>query len=99
MDRIERVTLMEQRLDRALKAIANYKYAADEYISAQDDIQMLADYYFGPQWMEDHEADERGELPPDLKRGVLSEDAVYDLICENDYLRKEKGMQDRLKMG
>lgn len=23
---------------------------------------------------------ERGELPPDLKRGVLSQDALYDLL-------------------
>ena len=28
----------------------------------------------------DYEADERGELPPDLKRGVLSQDALYDLL-------------------
>ena len=26
---------------------------------------------------------EAGKLPKDLKRGVLSEDAVYDLITEN----------------
>ena len=31
---------------------------------------------------EDYEADERGELPPDLKRGVLSQDALYDLLEE-----------------
>ena len=24
--------------------------------------------------------DERGDLPPDLKRGVLSQDALYDLL-------------------
>lgn len=30
--------------------------------------------------MDDFEADEAGLLPADLKRGVLSEDAVYDLI-------------------
>ena len=28
----------------------------------------------------DYEADERGELPPDLKRGVLSQDALYNLL-------------------
>ena len=37
--------------------------------------------------MKDYEADEAGELPKDLKRGVLSEDAVYDLITENNALR------------
>ncbi|MBQ1405132.1 MAG: DUF4298 domain-containing protein [Clostridia bacterium] len=29
-----------------------------------------------------YEADERGELPPDLKRGVLSQDALYELLEE-----------------
>ena len=33
--------------------------------------------------MQDYEDDEAGKLPKDLKRGVLSEDAVYDLITEN----------------
>ena len=33
--------------------------------------------------MEDFEADEQGLLPPGLKRGVLSEDAVYDLLTDN----------------
>ncbi len=33
--------------------------------------------------MKDFEADEAGKLPSDLKRGVLSEDAVYDLIIDN----------------
>ena len=33
--------------------------------------------------MDDFEADEAGKFPADLKRGVLSEDAVYDLIAEH----------------
>ena len=32
------------------------------------------------QWLRDYEADERGELPVGLKRGVLSQDALYDLL-------------------
>ena len=39
-----------------------------------------------PQWMKDFEADEAGKLPADLKRGVLSEDAVYDLITDHHAL-------------
>ena len=39
-------------------------------------------YYASGEWMEDYEADERGELPPDLKRGVLSQDALYELLEE-----------------
>ncbi len=36
--------------------------------------------------MKDFEADEAGKLPEGLKRGVLSEDAVYDLIIEHHEL-------------
>ena len=31
------------------------------------------------EWREDYEANERGEIPPDLTRGVLSQDALFDL--------------------
>ena len=33
------------------------------------------------------EADEKGELPTDLKRGVLSEDGLWNLLTNNDELR------------
>ena len=32
------------------------------------------------------EADEDGKLPADLKRGVLSEDGIYDLLSDNNEL-------------
>ena len=38
---------------------------------------------------EDFEADEAGLLPKDLKRGVLSEDAVYGLLSDYDALEKQ----------
>lgn len=34
------------------------------------------------QWLLDYEAEERGELPKNLKRGVLSQDALYNLLEE-----------------
>ena len=41
---------------------------------------LLDAYCTSGEWREDYEADERGELPPELKRGVLSQDALYDLL-------------------
>ena len=32
--------------------------------------------------MRDYEADEKGKISQDIKRGVLSEDGVYDLIMD-----------------
>ena len=46
-------------------------------------FKKLSDYYGSSRWMKDFEADEAGKLPRDLKRGVLSEDAVWDLLSEN----------------
>jgi len=42
----------------------------------------LMKYYEGEQWREDYEADERGKIPSDLKRGVLSQDGVYNMLCD-----------------
>ena len=43
-------------------------------------LQRLTHYYESGQWLQDYELDEKGLLPPSLKRGVLSQDAVYDLL-------------------
>ena len=70
-DRIIRITEMEECLDR----ITGWLSDRSGDISA--DVEKLDEYY-----RSDFEADERGELPEDLKRGVLSEDAVYDALTE-----------------
>ncbi|MBQ3516767.1 MAG: DUF4298 domain-containing protein, partial [Lachnospiraceae bacterium] len=46
-------------------------------------------YYGSDIWRKDYEDDESGKLPADLKRGVLSEDAVYHLLTKYDMLNKE----------
>ena len=32
------------------------------------------------QWKKDFEADEAGQIPAEVKRGVLSEDGLFDLL-------------------
>lgn len=55
-------------------------------------ISILEAYYTSPAWRTDFEADEAGLLPPDLKRGVLSEDGIYNLLEE--YKRVEEGVKE-----
>ena len=43
-------------------------------------LKALSDYYSSPAWKRDFASDEVGLLPKDLKRGVLSEDGIYDLL-------------------
>ncbi len=68
LGRIERVERYERLFDEA---------SADH---DPEKLRLLDEYYSSGEWREDYEADERGELPPDLKRGVLSQDALYDLL-------------------
>ena len=68
LDRIERVEKFERLFDEAAASHDPEK------------LHLLDAYYTSGEWLDDYEADERGELPPDLKRGVLSQDALYDLL-------------------
>lgn len=71
------------RLD-LIERVEHYERLFDEAQTSHDPekLQLLNAYYTSGQWREDYEADERGELPPDLKRGVLAQDALYDLLGE-----------------
>ena len=82
MNRIERIREMEERMDRVARWIDTMKQQS----SIQADVYELSAYYESDLWMEDYEADEAGELPADLKRGVLSEDGLYNLLTEYEEL-------------
>ena len=86
MPDIERIKRMEEALDTCSAAVKNLSEAVQSYADVQKQYQELTDYYFGPDWLRDLDADRDGLLPRDLKRGVLSEDAVYDLVTDNDAL-------------
>mgnify|MGYP003295759514 FL=1 len=50
-------------------------------------LNNLLDYYENGLWLADYEIDEKGLLPAGLKRGILSQDGVYDFLTDiNDYL-------------
>ena len=83
MEQIKRITEMESCLDASEKAIRQLSEALSAFEEVQDSYGKLSDYYGSEAWMQDYADDEAGKLPQDLKRGVLSEDAVYDLITEN----------------
>ena len=53
------------------------------------ELSCLDQYYSSRLWRIDFEADEKGILPQRLKRGVLSEDAIYLLLTEYQELLKE----------
>ena len=69
------------RLDR-IERVEQYERLFDEATARPDaeKLRLLDAYYTSGEWREDYEADERDEFPPDMKRGVLWQDALYDLL-------------------
>lgn len=88
-ERVERIREMEECLERCLEATARLSAACKQWNETLEDSRILEEYYMDGDWMEDYEADERGELPDDLIRGVLSEDTVYDYISGRQELAME----------
>ena len=83
---IERIKQMEERFDRVSDAVSKLSEALEAYRSVQDELSILNSYYGSAEWKQDFADDEAGLLPKDLKRGVLSEDGVWDVMSENQVL-------------
>ncbi len=90
---LARIRQMERRLNRASAAVKRLEAALDKWEAAQEAIAALNGYYGSDLWKQDLADDEAGRLPADLKRGVLSEDGIWDLL--ND----AREVADRLKKG
>ena len=86
---IFRIQKMERYFDELLEVVKSDPDLLQSDSETQKKLQELIAYYENGQWLQDYECDERGELPADLKRGVLSEDGVYNLLC--DIVQYEKG--------
>ena len=86
MNRMDRIREMEERMDRVARWVDALSAAMEQQPSVQADVYELSAYYESDLWMADYEADEAGELPADLKRGVLSEDGLYNLLAEYEDL-------------
>ena len=81
-DVIYRIQKMEQSFDEVLEALKCNSNIVKEDGEVFEKLQELTEYYESGLWLQDYECDERGELPADLKRGVLSEDGLYNLLTE-----------------
>ena len=82
MEQIERITLMEQHMERAAAAVIALSAALDRYEEVQEDISALEAYYDSETWKQDYADDEAGKLPAGLRRGVLSEDGIWNLLTD-----------------
>ncbi|MBR0082026.1 MAG: GNAT family N-acetyltransferase [Clostridia bacterium] len=80
--RIERNERILEEAERLLRENAD----AD---GLRERMDALASYYGSDEWKQDYADDEAGLLPDGLKRGVLSEDGIFDLLEQYDSIEKE----------
>ena len=82
MEQIARIRHMEQLFDLAKEAMEEVMMSLETYEKAQEAIAVLSEYYGSKDWKQDYADDEAGLLPKDLKRGVLSEDGIWNLLSD-----------------
>ena len=90
-EQLQRIRKMERHLNRASAALKRLSSALDKYDEAKEDIAVLSAYYASNDWKQDFADDEAGRLPKNLKRGVLSEDGIWNLLEEH------RELQNRIK--
>ena len=78
--RIERVLNMETRYTEVKRMLAGLEKAVADYETLRYVIDELNEYMSSGQWQKDFEADEAGKIPKDIRRGILSEDGLYNLL-------------------
>lgn len=91
-EQITRIRLMERRLNTALAAVKRLSAALDKWEAAQEAIATLDEYYGSDVWRQDLADDEAGLLPEGLKRGVLSEDGIWNML--SDYRELNERLQE-----
>lgn len=84
---VVRIKKMEQYLDEILAEIRSVRDSNAALIlvgntAVQLKLETLRAYFESGLWLHDYECDEQGELPTDLKRGVLAQDTLYNLLEE-----------------
>lgn len=85
-ENIQQATHRIERMERTFDTLsaAFYRDAA-AFLASKDalwQLKELSDYYESGLWLHDYQLDEQGLLPRNLKRGVLSEDGVYNFLAD-----------------
>ena len=82
MTQIERIRQMEQLLEKVSATVAELSNALNKYEEVQEAIATLNEYYGSKEWKQDYADDEARLLPTNLKRGILSEDGLWNVLAD-----------------
>ena len=90
----QHIFVMESILEKATQKMDALEKKIEEYEAFQAEIRKLEEYYTSPQWKADFVADEAGQYPDKLKRGVLSEDGIWNMLERNRELLRRLGISE-----
>ena len=82
---IDRIKENEERLDCVIVSIKKLDKALTDFKRNKNNIKKLDKYYGSKDWFKDKELYESGKIK-NIKAGVLSEDAVWDMLEDIDLL-------------
>ena len=83
---INRVCQMELYFDILQNAVKKDPHVLKTNRPLKSILQILLQYYENGQWMKDYETDEKGLIPQNIKRGVLSQDELYNFLDKFGFL-------------
>ena len=92
-DAVERIRVMESYLNKATELLNKKKLDSDEKELLLLCLSELDNYYTSEAWKFDFKLDELGKLPDDLKRGVISEDGISNILDRYDESRGTSSLE------
>lgn len=91
---ITRIQTMEMYFDTLQNAYHNHPDLIKKDNLLNQYLQQLLDYYHNGQWLKDYELDEQGMIPNHIKRGVLSQDALYNFFDDINSIDEYKDINE-----
>lgn len=79
---ISRITKMEKIFDDLKFSFEKSKEEFYKNKNLQRKLKVLTNYYENGKWLKDYQLDEENLLPKNLKRGILSQDGIYNFLSE-----------------
>ena len=79
---ISRITKMEKLFDDLKFSFEKSKEEFYKNKNLQRKLKALTNYYENGKWLKDYQIDEENLLPKNIKRGILSQDGIYNFLNE-----------------
>ena len=79
---VSRISKMEEVFDDLRFSFEKSKEEFYKNKNLQKKLKSLTNYYESGKWLKDYQLDEQNLLPKTLKRGILSQDGIYNFLCE-----------------